>query len=1081
MAALIEKAPRDLPLYAPYVLKILKNILKSGDITMVESSIPTFEAFCENNDGASLAADQEYLHRYEDIVRVYASFASTRPLQTKIPTSAPVAIRWRGVGLQAIRSIASSEALASIAGRQLNVIVPVLLENIWTDNLDFVDVLEKRAEKEEKVDLEREKMLRRRTSAATVRTVEGSIDMSAAALSETTADADKIAEEDIGVLAIQCLKLIFEVNNRTQIHGAAVANLQFIADRVTQGETLIENTSGKQRYRGWAPRILEMTAQWTPVQDRYVILVTTMDTLVRSPVQEDTLQQQLVLATMIASLLTSDINLIGLSVMDVLLGLIHHVLRILQLGTIPPHLQQTNGIAEGKNLTGDLAPISGGGAAVGTASVPSTVRKELLARLQECIGGLATHVYYADQISDMVAAILHRLKPSTASNAVAVSEKPAGTPNPVTSVGDLTEDSTTDSFFSFSTAKINALQAIKSILKVATKRQNMTGGGSLGRNRVSVRVWEGTQWLLRDSDGRVRKAYVDALLTWLDREVTRSDLRVFEEKPKGLTKTNRDESATNLSKRAASNASQREKLPKPPRTTFLQLLHLAVYENALQYVDSEPDILLLHLLLATLVNHLGVNAVKNGLPMIFRLQEDILEAPTPIAKIRIGSLCHGYFWALSEKFGFETSPIGRVIQNEIYRRKNKAFWVDKVRYPPVQLDKIGTPGEITPQALPPLENMESEALRPFDDRFQMVKLISLAYGESLVASPPVSPPTSPGRSFSHPILGAPLPEREIEREIPEIVKDQMMAEWNRETVIAVLQEESKAASLNGSRSGSNTVGHRNFLAVNGKNPAGTNSGTQSPKGQQPPKKTNGSQRSRSNSAYGLVGGLGALQKPRKPGENANGQSPAPASESSRNSVTRVDQLKKILASQQDGGPPKTRDGAVSDGSSESMVSYDFTASEVSYNPSQQNEPAMERSASAHEHKDRTRSKSRDRHASGGRHLRPLTSNPMLMKTDHSTPGDFAGNEEDLDFVPPVPPIPSSLAGDKNGVVVQDYADPESSRKDRSTRTKSKGSPQSPNSESRGEEASPVVDLESLLNGIDASGGDLNGMVAKPPY
>ena len=92
LAALVEKAPRDLPLYAPYVLKILNIILKYRDITMVESSIPTFEAFCEHHDGGSLSADQEYLHQYEDIVRMYASFASTRPLPSKAPISALVCI-----------------------------------------------------------------------------------------------------------------------------------------------------------------------------------------------------------------------------------------------------------------------------------------------------------------------------------------------------------------------------------------------------------------------------------------------------------------------------------------------------------------------------------------------------------------------------------------------------------------------------------------------------------------------------------------------------------------------------------------------------------------------------------------------------------------------------------------------------------------------------------------------------------------------------------------------------------------------------------------------------------------------------
>ena len=92
LTALIEKAPRDLPLYAEYVLKILGIILRSNDITMVEASTGTFRAFCEHHDGASLSADQEYLKQYEDIVQMYASFASTRSKPLKDQPSAPVCL-----------------------------------------------------------------------------------------------------------------------------------------------------------------------------------------------------------------------------------------------------------------------------------------------------------------------------------------------------------------------------------------------------------------------------------------------------------------------------------------------------------------------------------------------------------------------------------------------------------------------------------------------------------------------------------------------------------------------------------------------------------------------------------------------------------------------------------------------------------------------------------------------------------------------------------------------------------------------------------------------------------------------------
>ena len=1070
LAALIEKAPRDLPLYAPYVLKILNIILRSRDITMVESSTPTFEAFCEHHDGASLSADQEYLHQYEEIVRIYASFASTRPPQTKPPISAPLAMRWRSVGLQAIKSVASSEALASVAGRQLDVIVPMLLENLWTDNEDFLDLLEHRAQLEEKIDTE--KMLRRRTSIATVRTFETSENTNPVALSGSTADADKVAEEDIGVLAIQCLKQIFVVNNRSQVHGATTATLKFIEDRVAQNERVIDDIPSGGQYHGWATRIFEMIARWTPVQDRYVILVTAMDTLVRSPLVESNLQQQLVLSTMVDFLLKSDINLIGLSVMDVLLGLIQHVLRVLQLGGAAPHLQQDDGTGVTKDGPGNPSPsasIPGGIAEV--ATVATNVRRDLLDRLQECIGDLATHVYYADQISDMVAAILLRLKPSPLAgipNTAAAIEDPNAATVAITSVGQMTEDPSTDGFFSFDTAKVKALEAIKAILVVASHRKSMIGAGSLGRNRVPVRVWEGTQWLLRDPDGRVRKAYVDALLTWLNKEMTRSDLRAFEEKPKGLTRTTRDDSATNLSKRAVSNASHRDKPSKPSRTTFLQLLHLAAYENALQYVDSEVDIVLLHLVLANLVDNLGVNAVKNGLPMIFRLQEEIMEMETPLAKIRIGSLCHGYFWTLSEKFDFESSPIGRAIHNEIHRRRTKRFWVDRIRHPPINLDQIGTPGEKTPQQALPLERVESESLLPFDDRFQMVKLISLSYAES-IASPPTSPPTSPGRSFTHPILSADAPAPEDDHTMPEKIKDEMMSEWSKESVIAIVQENSKTVSLNGSRTGTNATGHRNFLAVNGNQNNGTNSGTQSPQG--PHHHTH---RNKPDSTYGLVGGLGALQKLRK----GSGQSPSPASESSRNSVTRVDQLKRVLSGQP-GGLPSTRGGvAHSDASSESMVSYDFTASEVSFNPGQQTGAPLERSVSLREPNERSRSKSRDRAPVAGEHSRPLTSHPVMLKAESTVPTSPAP-EEDLDAVPPVPPLPSSLTGETASV--QDHAIPDAVlRKGRSVKrsTKSRGGQnyQSP----WGEEGSQVVDLETLLKGID-TGSDQKGNVAKPPY
>ena len=251
----------------------------------------------------------------------------------------------------------------------------------------------------------------------------------------------------------------------------------------------------------------------------------------------------------------------------------------------------------------------------------------------------------------------------------------------------------------------------------------MSGGAAIGRNRVGVQVWEGTQWLLRDEDRRVRRAYVDAILTWLRLEMSSNDLRVLEDKRKLLRTTSKTDVNSNrkdtMAKRAVSNASQRETNGKPSKSTFLQLLHLAIYDNAIEAPESESDLLLMHLLLVNLVEKLGVNAAKSGLPMIMRLQEDVNVdelISTPTAKINIGSLVHGHFWTLCNKFDFDTSTVGFVVQSEISRRKQHGLWLDTVQVPPLPIDRImsATSRPLTEKI--PLPVVQTESLRPFDSR-----------------------------------------------------------------------------------------------------------------------------------------------------------------------------------------------------------------------------------------------------------------------------------------------------------------------------------------------------------------------------
>lgn len=1045
LEALIEKSPKDIPLFAPSVLKILDLILRSNDITMVESSIPTFDAYCQNHDASALFADQMYLRQYEAVVKQYADLASTREVQGKNKPSTSLALRWRNAGLGAIKSIASSEAMSSVAGRQIDVVVPMILENLWTSNEGFLDVLLRRANMDEKTS--NDYSSRRRNSNATARTAENEEDPNPIALSGSAGDVEKLEEEETGILAIQCLKQIFVVPNRSQLNVASAALLKFIEERINQDETVIKPATGGDR--GWAIKIFGLIAQWTPMQERYVILVTAMDTLQRTPLKDDTLRLHLALTAMIGSLLRSDVNLIGLSVMDVLIGLIQHMKRLVQ-------------------MPGD--PTVGTSAETTT---PAAQRRELLGRIQQTMADLATHVYYNEQIIDMVSALLLRLKPSKGSGTA------TSTPQAETDADTKSDDNHLEAMFSMTVLKITALKAIKLILKVANPKVKMSGNISLSRYSVPVEKWEGTHWLLRDPDGEVRKAYVDALLTWLDRETNKTDLVARDD----VQLRARIDSTSPIDiRRARSVTSYRDKPSRRPKSLFVHQLHIAIYDNALQYMDYDSDMVLLHALLTKLVMRLGVNAVRFGLPMAFRLQEDIQEAESPQQKVRLGSLCHGYFWIMTEFFDFDNSVVGKAIQNEIIRRRTKHLWVDGISVPAPPLENIGTPGMVAQKAKLSPEEAEYEALLPFDDRLSLVDCIVAAY-EDGTRSPPGSPPASPGRHFSQPILGGkltaspPTTSKYRQEELPGSFKEAMLYDWSRDSALAAIQAASKCASLAGSRNGTTGTGPgRGRLGLNGALTNGnhkTDSPFQSGADIRP--------RSQPTADGGLLAPLTAMVRKTSMRSNVSGRHDSSAG---GEFVSSISHLKMVLSGEVE-APPLTAGARDLSSSDESMVSYDPSNSDVSFNPPVPTTPhsgGFEGSPPATAA--RSRSISHERKGSDGASLGPLNSHP---------PSESGAGLDDESNVPPVPPLPSGMVGSSPPpppIAARDYASspvsyhsPSSALKQSKHRSiKSRAGSSTWSSIRSADEPLPTMDLQSLLKGIDSKAGEGGlGNLTRPPY
>ncbi|PLB53402.1 hypothetical protein P170DRAFT_129410 [Aspergillus steynii IBT 23096] len=940
LSALIEKVPRDLPIYARSVMTVIETVLRSRDITMVEDSISTFEMFCSHQDMAALSAEQDFANQYREVVRTYASFADIEASSQARDASSPqLAIRWRNAGLRAIKGVISSEAgLAADGGDSLNIILPVILQNLYNGEDDLLLTLERKLLESEKA--EADLMTRpRRVSTATVENVDA-VDGDPTLAARTTADMDRQAEMDVRLLALSCLeRIIVTGSGRGQIRVTTKIVLDFILRKgKTDNRAMSLNTKDT-----WETSLIELVAKWCPVQVRFIILAAAMELLLELKPTEDSLNGPFTIMYMIDRLLKSPVNMIGLSVIDILLGLMQYMSFLVS----PSRAEKTTEEAsEKQNGHSD------------TMGEPSAKKQELLSLLQNCIGDLTTHIYYGDQVVDMIRAILTRLRPSSSNEQTENSAFPTQLDGFGPSASSPGSGEKKHIVFFSPSAKVTALKAIKNVLLVANSKKPAEAAGVESRHRVGSYVWEGTQWLLREPNKTVRYAYVDAFLAWLRMETNQDDLKVKEKPGKHSQSPKREltDIAEKPGKRTvSSNTAQRERALIMAQSNFLRLLHLTIYDIALQFPQEKSEIMLLHLLLVSLVDKLGVNAARYGLPMVLKLQDDLTtvdSVSSGIAQVNIASLVFGYLWALTEKFDLENCHVGGEIMNEIVKRQKYGIWVEQIRLPAASLNDI-LQDRTSQSANFGMEQIKE--LTPFGYGIEeLVNRLEEAYN-GFILSTTHSPPTSPGRSFTTPILAqvssaGGTPKGSL---LPSTVKEQMLSAWSRETCLAAAEKDkAEALSLSGSKSG--TMAMRSHIYHNGH-------GDSSPSTVSP-----------ASAHHGVSGGAAGLPNVRR--TSAPNSSGSQLNDSNRDSPVHVNELRRVLSVNNEGkrrlsplrGRLDTANSSVVSSSSESMNGHSGLESDG-------------------------------------------IETPKASALTYGSQYSFHSGENGPDVIPPVPPIPPSLS------------------------------------------------------------------------
>lgn len=260
--------------------------------------------------------------------------------------------------------------------------------------------------------------------------------------------------------ALGALKNVFDTSSYLVLKGVTDTILSYIKDKATPLQ--------------WTSVLVTACAKWVPVQIRFAVLTLLVERLVSLPIQDT--KTQYLFAHLIHALLSSSANMIGLSVIDIQRALLHQQALLL------------------KNVTNETY----------TSDSPSI--SDLVDLLRNCIVALASHIYYATQVPDMITELLSRFQTGLSSHSHSTYGTGSNTPNGTTA---LSNPPTLHNTLPHSLYISNILKTINKLLAYTSSRAKR------GDVYLTIASWDGTQRLLNHPDAEVRASFANTLIMLL--------------------------------------------------------------------------------------------------------------------------------------------------------------------------------------------------------------------------------------------------------------------------------------------------------------------------------------------------------------------------------------------------------------------------------------------------------------------------------------------------------------------------------------------------------------------------------------
>lgn len=483
LRALLTECKRDIALFARSTLRVIDKSLdvrvyQHGgiDLEVVGRAAAAFIAYTTYTDGSAVGVDDILTKTYFDILRKFGSMATVSLLDSSEKPDMEQQNRTRLIALAGLNGAATSDTIFASTRdfpRQIDLIIPPLLVNIFEGQI----------------------------SELKLETAKIGMDASPSPYFTEFAAKGPIAQRKAPSLHAHIPGE--KGPTSADVISAALRSLHSLLQQcnVTQASQIIDRLVMFLDKHGWqyAERdcfVAEQVTAWIPLQYRFIVPTRLVEVLMGLQDAPPTPKHTSTLA-MVTTILNSTTSLVGLGVTDLLQNLISLIIRRLHF---------------------DLCDA-------------------LLPPLVQCISSLGTHIYYADQINDIVEELALRIaeipsSDSARSEIIRILTCCISGVMIITDAADNDAESKQGNNVSQPTPSTpssptppnkgkSPAPAESPFLTPLFEYPRSQAHRSSRRNPIFSEVWQETLPLLCEADYAVRSTYARALILFLETEMQR--------------------------------------------------------------------------------------------------------------------------------------------------------------------------------------------------------------------------------------------------------------------------------------------------------------------------------------------------------------------------------------------------------------------------------------------------------------------------------------------------------------------------------------------------------------------------------